>query len=245
LAKLSNKEYNEHMHIMEGFLPSPWWQIWLLISLPIVIYGIYKVTKLTKKMPEIKPLLALVGAFVFVISALKLPSAAQGFGSSSHPTGTGFSAILFGPAITGAISVIVLVFQALLLAHGGITTLGANIFSMGIAGPAIGFAIWWTFKKARIKPAVGVFTATAVADLMTYVITAFQLGLAFPDNGSVFAGFIKFAGIYALTQVPLAIAEGLLAVLIFSFLSLYKGSILQKLGILKIPTSNTKEEAKP
>ena len=62
------------MHIMEGFLPSPWWQIWWIISMPIVAYGVYKLTKVTKKMPEIKPLLALVGAFVFVISALKLPS---------------------------------------------------------------------------------------------------------------------------------------------------------------------------
>ncbi|MDR2708277.1 MAG: energy-coupling factor ABC transporter permease [Nitrososphaerota archaeon] len=231
------------MHIMEGFLPSPWWQIWWIISLPIMIYGIYKVTKLTKKMPEIKPLLALVGAFVFVISALKLPSLVAG--SSSHPTGTGFAAVLFGPAITGAISVIVLVFQALLLAHGGITTLGANLFSMGIAGPAIGFFIWWAFKKARINPAIGVFAATAMADLMTYIITAFQLGLAFPDNGSVFTAFAKFFGIYATTQIPLAIAEGLLAVLLFSFLTKYKGSILQKLGILKIPTSNKTDEVNP
>jgi cobalt/nickel transport system permease protein len=228
------------MHIMEGFLPSPWWQIWWAISLPIVIYGIYKVTKLTKKMPEIKPLLALVGAFVFVISALKLPSMVAG--SSSHPTGTGFSAILFGPAITGAISVIVLTFQALLLAHGGITTLGANIFSMGIAGPAIGFAIWKICKKGGLKPAIGVFAATAIADLMTYVITAFQLGLAFPDNGSIITAFSTFFGIYALTQIPLAIAEGFFAVLLFSFLSAYKGSILQKLGVLKIPTLNTEEK---
>jgi cobalt/nickel transport system permease protein len=230
------------MHIMEGFLPSPWWQIWWIISLPIVIYGVYKVTKLTKKMPEIKPLLALVGAFVFVISALKLPSVV---GSSSHPTGTGFSAILFGPAITGAISVIVLVFQALLLAHGGISTLGANIFSMGIAGPAIGFAIWKLAKKARINPMIGVFAATAIADLMTYIITAFQLGLAFPADGSVLTAFMTFFGIYAVTQIPLAIAEGFLAVLIFSFLSAYKGSILQRLGVLKIPTLDKKEEVNP
>jgi cobalt/nickel transport system permease protein len=230
------------MHIMEGFLPSPWWQLWWIISLPIVIYGVYRVTKLTKKMPEIKPLLALVGAFVFVISALKLPSVA---GSSSHPTGTGFSAILFGPSITGAVSVIVLVFQALLLAHGGITTLGANIFSMGIAGPAIGFAIWKITKKTGVNTMIGVFAATAIADLMTYIITAFQLALAFPDNGSIVTAFTTFFSIYAITQIPLAIAEGFLAVLIFSFLSAYKGSILQKLGVLKIPTINKKDEANP
>ena len=229
------------MHIMEGFLPSPWWQIWWAISLPIVAYGIYKVAKLTKKMPEIKPLLAIVGAFVFVISALKLPSVN---GSSSHPTGTGFSSIIFGPAITSAISVIVLTFQALLLAHGGITTLGANIFSMGIVGPVVAFGIWWLFKKTRLNPSIGVFVAVVVAGLMTYVTTAIQLGLAFPANGSVFASFTTFFSIYAITQIPLSIAEGLLAVLIFSFLAKYRGSILQKLEVLKIPATGAKNEVK-
>src|SRR4030042_2115566 len=124
------------MHIMEGFLPHPWWEIWFAISIPIIAYGVYRLTKITKKMPETKPLLALMGAFIFVISALKLPSVT---GSSSHPTGSGFAAVLFGPSVAGVLSLIVLVFQALLLAHGGLTTLGANVFSMGIAGPAIGF----------------------------------------------------------------------------------------------------------
>jgi cobalt/nickel transport system permease protein len=229
------------MHIMEGFLPSPWWQIWTIISLPIVAYGVYKVAKLTKKMPEIKPLLALVGAFVFVISALKLPSVT---GSSSHPTGTGFSAILFGPPITSAITVIVLVFQALLLAHGGLTTLGANIFSMGIVGPVLGFVIWKLFRKTQLNPSIGVFVAVAIADLMTYVTTAFQLGLAFPTNGSVLVSFGTFFLIYAITQIPLAIAEGLLAVLLFNFLSKYKCSVLQRLGVLRIPTSSIEQEVK-
>jgi cobalt/nickel transport system permease protein len=230
------------MHIMEGFLPSPWWQIWTIISLPIVAYGVYKLTKLTKKMPEVKPLLALVGAFVFVISALKLPSVT---GSSSHPTGTGFSAILFGPPITSAITVIVLVFQALLLAHGGLTTLGANIFSMGIVGPVIAFAIWKLFQRTRLNPSIGVFAAVAMADLTTYITTALQLGLAFPTNGSVLISFGTFFAIYAITQIPLAIAEGLLAVLVFNFLSKYKCSILQRLGVLKIPITNTQQEVKP
>jgi cobalt/nickel transport system permease protein len=230
------------MHIMEGFLPSPWWQIWWIIAIPIVAYGVYKLTKLTKKTPEIKPLLALVGAFVFVISALKLPSVT---GSSSHPTGTGFAAILFGPAITGALSVIVLVFQALLLAHGGITTLGANVFSMGIIGPAIGFVIWKVFQRTRLNPSIGVFAACAMADLATYITTAFELGLAFPTNGSVLTSFATFFGIYAITQIPLAIAEGILAVLIFNFLSKYKCSVLQRLGVIKIPNLNTEKEVNP
>jgi cobalt/nickel transport system permease protein len=43
---------------MEGFLPHPWWEIWFLISIPIVIYGIYRLSKVVKSNPEAKPLLA-------------------------------------------------------------------------------------------------------------------------------------------------------------------------------------------
>ena len=122
------------MHIMEGFLPHPWWEIWFIIAIPFIAYGTYKATKLRKKIPEALPLLAVLGAFIFVLSSLKLPSVT---GSTSHPTGTGLAAVILGPAITSVLSLIVLVFQALLLAHGGITTLGANVFSMGIAGPIL------------------------------------------------------------------------------------------------------------
>jgi cobalt/nickel transport system permease protein len=229
------------MHIMEGFLPHPWWEIWFAISIPIIAYGVYRLTKITKKMPETKPLLALMGAFIFVISALKLPSVT---GSSSHPTGSGFAAVLFGPSVAGVLSLIVLVFQALLLAHGGLTTLGANVFSMGIAGPAIGFALWMLFKRTRLNPSIGVFVAVAVSDLATYIVTAFQLALAFPTAGSVFTSFTTFFAIYAVTQIPLAIAEGILAVLIFSFLAKYKCGILSALKVIKIPISNTEKEVK-
>src|SRR4030065_2125255 len=121
----------DKMHIMEGFLPNPWWEIWFIIAIPFVAYGVYRLTKIRRKLPEAKPLLALMGAFIFVLSALKLPSVT---GSTSHPTGAGLAAVVVGPGITSVLSIIVLVFQALLLAHGGLTILGANTFSMGIIG---------------------------------------------------------------------------------------------------------------
>ena len=42
----------------------------------------------------------------------------------------------------GGAGKIVLLFQALLLAHGGITTLGANAFSMAIVGPWVAWGVW-------------------------------------------------------------------------------------------------------
>ena len=72
------------MHIMEGFLPHPWWEIWFALSLPAVAYGVHKINRLAKAQRETLPLLAVAGAFVFVLSSLKLPSVT---GSCSHPLG--------------------------------------------------------------------------------------------------------------------------------------------------------------
>ncbi len=125
------------MHIAEGFLPPAHAVAWTVAAAPFVIHGGYRVVKLVREKPEARLLLGAAGAFTFVLSAIKLPSVT---GSSSHPTGTGIGAILFRPPVMAFLSTIVLIFQALLLAHGGITTLGANVFSMGVVGPGSGTA---------------------------------------------------------------------------------------------------------
>jgi len=230
------------MHIMEGFLPHPWWEIWFAIAIPIVLYGIYRLSKVTKKIPEAKPLLALMGAFIFVLSALKLPTP---FGSTSHPTGTGLAAVVVGPGITSVLSMIVLIFQALLLAHGGLTTLGANIFSMGIVGPLTAYGIWVAAKRARLPTSIGIFLAAALGDLITYVITSVQLALVFPTVGGFFDAFLTFGGIFAITQIPLAIGEGIIAVILFDFLAKYKGQLLSAMKVIKLPVpASVQKEAK-
>ena len=127
------------MHIMEGFLPPGWAIFWWVVALPFFVLGLRSLTRITQSTPELKLLLALAGAFTFVLSALKIPSVT---GSCSHPTGTGLGAVLFGPLAMSVLGSLVLLFQALLLAHGGLTTLGANAFSMAIVGPFVAFWIY-------------------------------------------------------------------------------------------------------
>ena len=125
------------MHIMEGFLPFGWAVFWWAITLPFLVIGLRSIQQNLKEHPELKTMLGLSGAFAFVLSALKIPSVT---GSCSHPTGVGLGAILFGPTAMSVIGTIVLLFQSLLLAHGGLTTLGANAFSMAVVGPF--YRIW-------------------------------------------------------------------------------------------------------
>lgn len=217
------------MHIAEGFLPLPWALAWWLISLPFLVAGLRSLTRITRSHPELKLLLALAGAFTFVLSALKIPSVT---GSCSHPTGTGLGAILFGPAVMTVVGSIVLLFQALLLAHGGLTTLGANIFSMAVVGPFVAWGAFQVFNGGG-HTRLAVFAAAALADLATYVVTAAQLAIAFPAaSGGVLASFVKFGSIFAITQIPLAITEGLLTVLVWNWLQSYGQPELKTLRLL-------------
>ncbi|SHF06570.1 cobalt/nickel transport system permease protein [Caldanaerobius fijiensis DSM 17918] len=218
------------MHIMEGFLPLKWCLIWGIAALPFVIFGLISIKKIVNTDPKLKLLLAFSGAFTFVLSALKLPSVT---GSCSHPTGVGLGAILFGPTAMSVLGLIVLFFQALLLAHGGITTLGANTFSMAVVGPITSYLLYRGIKKIGGPQWLAVFLSASVGDLMTYVTTSFQLAVAFPSpTGGVIESLIKFMGIFAITQVPLAISEGLLTVLVLNLLTSYSKNELIELSII-------------
>jgi cobalt/nickel transport system permease protein len=212
------------MHIMEGFLPPVWSISWSVIALPFVIYGLISLQKIVNESPKLKLIIAMAGAFAFLLSAMKIPSVT---GSCSHPTGIGLGAILFGPAVMSVLGLIILLFQAVLLGHGGLTTLGANIFSMAIAGPIVAYAVYKVVQKVRGPQFLGVFLAAALGDLCTYIMTSIQLALAFPaEVGGIMASLSKFMGIFALTQIPLAISEGILTVLIFKAITSYGPSEL-------------------
>lgn len=215
------------MHIMEGFLPVGWAVFWWLVFLPFFIIGMRSLIRIMREHPELKLLIALSGAFTFVLSALKIPSVT---GSSSHPTGIGLGAVLFGPWTMVVMGSIVLLFQALLLAHGGLTTLGANAVSMAIIGPFVAYGIYRFGKRWNISRHWTIFFAAFFSNLATYIVTSLQLALAFPDaTGGISASFIKFAGIFAITQIPLAITEGLLTVVVWNFLSTYNSRELRQL----------------
>jgi cobalt/nickel transport system permease protein len=215
------------MHIMEGYLSPFWALVWILIAAPFVMYGFYRIRRIMRDDPSQKTLLALSGAFIFVLSSFKLPSVT---GSSSHPTGTGFSTMFFGVGVTSVMSLIVLIFQALLLAHGGFTTMGANVFSMGIAGPFVAYLAFKVMTKARVRTPIRVFVTTFLAVMVTYMVTAVQLALNFGlEEGSFMTFFIDYMAIFAITQIPLAIVEGILFTIFIDYLERARPDLTEKI----------------
>lgn len=203
------------MHIAEGFLPASWCFFWYIVSLPFIIWGVKTIKKQMEANSQANLLLGVAGGFSFLLSALKLPSFT---GSCSHMTGTGLGAILFGPAVMSVIGMIVLIFQALFLAHGGFSTLGANVFSMGIVGPLVSWFVYKWLSSTKFKQSYIVFVAVAMGSLLTYCVTAFQLAIAFPSESGMFASFIKFVSLFGVTQIPLSVVEGIVSMLMFNFI---------------------------
>src|SRR5580658_4322246 len=186
------------MHISEGFLPLSHCIAWGAASVVPAVVSVRAISKELDKKRENRVLLAASAAFLFTLSALRMPSIT---GSSSHPTGTAVGTYLFGPSAMPALALITLGFQALLLAHGGLTTLGANLFSLGVVGP---WAMWILLRlllRMGWKRDRCIFFSTVVGDLATYVTTAGQLALAYPSaHGGDTASFVKFLGVFLITQ---------------------------------------------
>lgn len=218
------------MHIMEGYLPGGFCIAWGVLCLPFLIAGFMSIKKTLEEHRNLITMLAMSGAFIFVISSLKIPSVT---GSCSHMTGTGLGAILFGPAAVSILGLIVLLFQAILLAHGGLTTIGANTFSMAIAGPFVAYGIYVLCNKCKVNKRVSVFLAACLGDFFTYCVTAVQLAIAHNADTTFGAALGKFLMIFAPTQVPLAVIEGILTVVIFMGLETYAKPELRAMGILK------------
>jgi len=219
------------MHIMEGYLPPMHCIAWGALCVPFFVAGMFSIRKTLDKNRKLITVLAMAGAFIFIISSLKIPSVT---GSCSHMTGTGLGALLFGPSSMSVLGIIVLIFQAILLAHGGITTLGADTFSMAIAGPFAAYGIYRICQLLRVNRKVSVFLAAFIGDIFTYCVTSFQLAMAFPSEvGGTWASALKFLAVFAPTQLPLAVVEGILTVVVVIGLESFAAPELRSLGFIK------------
>ena len=204
------------MHISEGILPAPWAGLWFAVALPFLAWGLHDLKRRSGGDPHFKPLVGLVGAAVFIISCLPIPVPTAG--TCSHMCGTGLAAILIGPVLTVVITSVALALQALFLAHGGLTTLGANIVSMGVAGAFSGYAIYRLSVWIGAPKYVGVFLAGLFADWCTYAVTSFELASSLAGINSWKTMFLAIGVAFMPTQLPLGIFEGLISAGAYRFI---------------------------
>jgi cobalt/nickel transport system permease protein len=194
------------MHIAEGILPAGWASVWFIATAPFMAAGLLKLKKASPRERGIKPLLGMVAASVFVISCMPIP--VPFLGTCSHPAGTAMAAILIGPLYSVLASGVALLLQALFLNHGGLSTWGANVFSMGVVGSFAGYGVFKGMDTLGAPLVVSAFFAGLIGDWATYATTSFELAAALSGPGEFSRLFHAIALAFVPTQIPLGILEG-------------------------------------
>lgn len=221
------------MHITEGVLPAQWAAAWFVPAAMAVGKGLRDMRRQVAANPVRKPFFALLAAAVFIISLLPIPVPVAG--TSSHPCGTPLAAILVGPFISSVLASVALFLQALFFAHGGLTTLGANVVSEGLVGSLTAYAVFVLARRAGLSLFTAAVVAGGLGDLAVYLTTSFELALALHGQQPLGEAALTFFVAYLPAQLPLAILEGVFTGLALRFVAERRPDLLVRLHVAPGP----------
>jgi len=217
------------MHISEGILPFSWALFWFCASTPFLALGLRTLARRSESDLASKPLVGMVAAVVFVISCMPIPVPLAG--TCSHPCGTGLAAILLGPTLGVVVAAVALLIQALFLSHGGLSTWGANLFSMGVMGSFGGYLVFRGLRACRVNVIAAAFMAGVAADWATYAGTALIMAAGikgesafWPLSGKIMLAFVP-------TQLPLGVIEGVITAGMISLLRKKRPDLLARTAL--------------
>lgn len=226
------------MHITEGIITGVPALAYTGVSFGLVGYGARKMKVFAKEHPEKKPLLGMAGAFIFFLSLIPIPAF---FGTTSHPCGSPLAGILFGPWIGIALAGLSLALQAAFFAHGGFSTWGANVITLGVGGAFFG---WLTFRICR-RAGLSLMLAGAlgglIGDIMAYVLAGLSLSAVLsiaPHPQFSFTGYlIAIYAAYLPIQGPIALGEMFLTGFILKYIYDHRPEILESLKVVSCYTA--------
>lgn len=198
------------MHLAEGLLPLDHAAIWAGVVAPFVVAGAVRLRSVLAGPPSSeRAILGMAGALVFAVTVFPVP--VPGVGATSHMCATPVIALLLGPRLLVVPTAICLLLQAVFLAHGGLTTLGANTLTLGVVGPWVAWGLARALRAFAVRPIVAAGVACLAADAAVYVLDASILGLALAGERPWSHWFRVTLTALAPIQGPLAVLEGLLS----------------------------------
>jgi cobalt/nickel transport system permease protein len=163
------------MHIPDGYL-SP--QTYLPLYGVFIGFTAITLKKVKKELnTKTVPFLGMAAAFSFLIMMFNIPIPG---GTTGHAVGAAIIAILLGPWIASISVCIALIIQALVFADGGITSLGANCFNMGIVMPFVAYFVFKILSGKSENPnrkIISAFFAGYLSLCIASVITAVEFGI--------------------------------------------------------------------
>ncbi len=217
------------MHISEGILPLHIAVGSTAATVPFIAKGIRDVKAKVDEDPAVKPLVGLVSAAVFVISALPVPSPLAGV--AAHPTAIAIAAIILGPWAAATVTGVVLMLQALLMAHGGVSAWGANTLNMGILGAWAAYGVYWLTRRGGLPLWAGLALAGALGDLVTYLATSATMALALAGEQSFVTVTLGIFALFLPSLVVLVGLEVLFTVGLFNFIRERRPDLAERMGL--------------
>jgi cobalt/nickel transport system permease protein len=220
------------MHIADGIIPFAWASLWYALAAPFIILGLRRLRILAADDLAMKPLAGLVAAIVFIVSCMPVPVPFTG--TCSHPCGTGIAAILLGPLVTVVVTVAALLLQALFLAHGGLSTLGANVLAMGIVGAFTAYGVFHLTRRLGFTLGAAAFCAGIAADWATYLTTSAELAFSLQGNDPLLSIFSTIVLAFLPTQLPLGVLEGAMTSAMVIMIARKRPDLLIKIRIATV-----------
>lgn len=196
------------MHLAEGLLPLELAVGAAVLAVPFLLDGARAQREhQLQASRERRALAGLSGALLFAFTLVPIPVPI--IGVSSHLCVTPLLGLWLGPRLVVIPATIVLLLQALFFAHGGLTTLFANVLTLGVVGPWSAWALFRVARRLGVAELWAVGLAATLGDLLVYASDTLLLAGALTGERS-YLSWVATIGLGLLPgQGPLAIIEGL------------------------------------
>jgi cobalt/nickel transport system permease protein len=209
------------MHIPDGFLDGKT----ALAAGALAAAGLGVALRTVRRAfpPRRVPLIGLAAAFVFAAQMLNFPVAG---GTSGHLIGAVLAAVLLGPSAAVLVMSTVLILQCFMFADGGVSALGANIFTMALVAPGVGYAVFAVVRRIAGESRRSLLLATAFASWCSTVAAAIACAGQLAASGTVAWGVAlpAMAGVHML----IGIGEAVITTLVIAAVEVVRPELLRE-----------------
>ena len=212
------------MHIPDGYLDPLWCAV---LYAAVAAYGFVAWRRSRTLLgPETLAALTVVAAGVFVAMMFNWPLPG---GTSLHFVGGALTGILLGPWLAFYVYVIVLAVQALVFHDGGVTTLGANIFNMGVVDVVVGYAVYRLALRVAGFSRRGRLVASFLAGWLGLAAAGTMAGLEIGLSPSFPYGVAISVPVMAAWHTALGVVEGAITAMVLDYLYERRSPLLEAL----------------
>jgi len=198
------------MHLAEGMLPLHQAVGWTALAAPALVWSL-RGEQLVRR-GSASPQVIIAGATSLLFAATLLPIPVPVVGATSHVCLTPVLGLVVGVRRIIWPTFFVLLLQAVFFAHGGLTTLGVNMLTLGLLGPVVTVGLWHFFRHIGAGNMLGLGVACGAGGLSVYVADALALAAALSDVSDPVTTFKGILVGFAPVQIPLSVLESVASV---------------------------------